>query len=115
LLAFHLEHQAEATMCVREYNFQIPYGVVKMDKHRLVGIDEKPTQRFFVNAGIYVLEPKALDLLPKDTYFDMPSLFAKVIEKNGETTVFPIREYWLDIGQVNDYERANGEFAEVFG
>jgi dTDP-glucose pyrophosphorylase len=115
LLAFHLEHQAEATMCVREYNFQIPYGVVKMDKHRLMGIDEKPIQRFFVNAGIYVLEPKALDLLPKDTYFDMPSLFAKVIEKNGETTVFPIREYWLDIGQVNDYERANGEFAEVFG
>ena len=114
LLDFHSVHQAQATMCVREYQFQVPYGVVKMDQHRLMGIDEKPVQRFFVNAGIYVLEPKVLELIPNNKFFDMPDLFKKIIEKSGETTAFPIREYWMDIGQLNDYERANGEFAEVF-
>lgn len=115
LLDFHIEHQAQATMCVREYKYQIPYGVVKMDKHLLKGIDEKPVERFLVNAGIYVLEPKALDYIPSDECFDMPGVFEKIIKNNGETTVFPIREYWLDIGQMSDFERANIEFGEVFG
>ncbi|WP_018132197.1 nucleotidyltransferase family protein [Effusibacillus pohliae] len=114
LLDFHMEHRAQATMCVREYDFQVPYGVVKVDKSRLVGIDEKPVQKFFVNAGIYVLEPEALDLIPQDEFFDMPTLFDKLIELNCETVVFPIREYWLDIGRKEDFERANGEFWEVF-
>jgi dTDP-glucose pyrophosphorylase len=114
LLDFHLEHGAKGTMCVREYDFQIPYGVVKTDKHRLLGIVEKPVEHFFVNAGIYVLEPECIDLVPKNEFFDMPSLFDKLIAEGSETSVFPIREYWMDIGQMADYERANGEFAEVF-
>jgi dTDP-glucose pyrophosphorylase len=115
MLDFHLMHQAQATMCVREYNFQVPYGVVVMDKHRLKAIDEKPLKRFFVNAGIYVLEPKALEFIPENLYFDMPSLFQKIIDNDGEATTFPIREYWMDIGQMNDFEQANGQFHEVFG
>jgi len=67
-----------------------------------------------VNAGIYVLEPTALDLIPPNTYFDMPTLFEKLIDAQNETAVFPIREYWLDIGQLADYDRANGEFKQVF-
>jgi dTDP-glucose pyrophosphorylase len=114
LLDFHLDHQAQATMCVREYKYQIPYGVVKMDRHLLKSIVEKPVERFLVNAGIYVLEPNALDYIPADEYFDMPNLFKEIIGHDGETTVFPIREYWLDIGQMSDFERASGEFGEVF-
>ncbi|VBB05532.1 nucleotidyl transferase [Lucifera butyrica] len=115
LIDFHSIHQAQATMCVREYNFQVPYGVVKIEQDRLTGIDEKPVKRFFVNAGIYVLDPKVLRFIPPGEFFDMPNLFKKIIDNNGETTAFPIREYWMDIGQMNDYERANGEFGEVFG
>lgn len=114
LLDFHQEHGAAGTMCVREYDFQIPYGVVKTDKHRLMGIVEKPVEHFFVNAGIYVLEPECIDLIPQDEFYDMPSLFEQLIARQRETSVFPIREYWMDIGQMADYERANGEFAEVF-
>lgn len=114
LLDFHVGHHAQATMCVREYDFQVPYGVVKIDAHRITSIDEKPIQRFFVNAGIYVLEPKALDLIPTNTYFDMPTLFEKLIELKKETAVFPIREYWLDIGHLADYNRANGEYRDIF-
>lgn len=114
LLNFHTEHDAQATMCVREYDFQVPYGVVKIDKHRIVGIDEKPIQRFFVNAGIYVLEPSALDLISPNTFFDMPSMFEKLIEEKKEAVVFPVREYWLDIGQMADFDRANSEYMAVF-
>lgn len=114
LLEFHLEHGAQATMCVREYDFQVPYGVVKIDRQRITGIDEKPVQRFFVNAGIYVLDPATMDMIPKDAYYDMPSLFESLIRRGDETSAFPIREYWLDIGQLADYDRANGEFMQVF-
>ena len=114
LMDFHAEHNAVATMCVREYDFQVPYGVVKINRHNLVGIEEKPVHRFFVNAGIYVLNPECLALVPKAKYFDMPTLFEKLIGIQAETAAFPIREYWLDIGRIDDFERANGEFAEVF-
>lgn len=114
LLEFHINNKASATMCVREYDFQVPYGVVKIDKHRILGIDEKPVQKFFVNAGIYALEPAILKDIPANTFLDMPSLFEKVIQKKEEAVVFPIREYWLDIGQLADYQRANGEYKAIF-
>lgn len=115
LLDFHLEHKAAATMCVREYDFQVPYGVVKVDQHRITSIEEKPVQRFFVNAGIYVLQPGVLELIPKGAPIDMPALFDKLLAFGHETAVFPVREYWLDIGRISDYERANGDFDKVFG
>ncbi len=114
LLDFHKEHKACATMCVREYKLQVPYGVVQMDKHRLKGIIEKPVQQFFVSAGVYVLDSEVLKHIPRNTLIDMPALFERLISKKLETAVFPVREYWLDIGRIGDFERANGEFAEVF-
>jgi len=114
LVAFHAEHEAAATMCVREYDFQVPYGVVKLDRHRILSIEEKPVQRFFVNAGIYVLEPAVLGMISEDAYLDMPSLFDKLLHLKKETAVFPIREYWLDIGRTDDFKRAQLEFAGVF-
>lgn len=114
LLEFHSEHKAAATMCVREYDFQVPYGVVTLDNHRILSIEEKPIQRFFVNAGIYILDPEVLDVIPCDTCVDMPLLFDQLLLQKKETTVFPIREYWLDIGRIDDFERAQMDFAEVF-
>ncbi len=114
LLDFHIDHRAAATMCAFKYDLQIPYGVLQVDKHRLTEINEKPVQSFFVNAGIYVLEPHTLDLIPKDSFFDMPSLFDKLMENNQESAVFPIREYWLDIGRMGDFEQAQTEFTETF-
>ncbi len=114
LLDFHAEHGAAATMCVREYDFQVPYGVVKIEKNQVKGIDEKPVQRFFVNAGIYVMDPSALKWVPKNTAYDMPHFFEKLIQKKQSVAAFPIREYWLDIGRMDDMERAEGEFKSVF-
>ncbi len=114
LLDFHTEHRAVATMCAFKYGLQIPYGVLQIDDNSLVKIDEKPVQSFFVNAGIYVLEPRALDHIPADTFFDMPNLYEKLIESKQEAVVFPLREYWLDIGHMSDFERAQGDFHKIF-
>lgn len=114
LLDFHLQHKAQATMCVREYHYQVPYGVVRAEGEILSGIDEKPVQTFFVNAGIYVLEPMVLRFIPENSFFDMPTLFEKLIEKGHKTTIFPIREYWLDIGQMDDLKRANRDYCNNF-
>lgn len=114
LLEFHAEHRATATMCVHKYDLQIPYGVVNVEKNRLTHITEKPIQSFFINAGIYVLEPKVLEFIPANTFFDMPSLFEILLQKKLESTVFPLREYWLDIGHMTDFERAQGEFGSFF-
>lgn len=114
LVEFHEHIAAEATMCVREYDFQVPYGVVRINDHLITGIDEKPVQKFFVNAGIYFIEPSVLRLLPRNTHLDMPQLFEKLIAQGLETAVFPIREYWLDIGQIADYNRAKLDFSKEF-
>jgi NDP-sugar pyrophosphorylase family protein len=114
LLDFHSLQAGLATMCVSEYDFQVPYGVVRTKDSRILGIDEKPIHRFFVNAGIYVLEPAALKSIPSATYFDMPSLFDCIIAIDFDTSVFPVREYWLDIGHMNDFDRACMEFPHVF-
>lgn len=113
LINFHLEHKAFATMCVREYEFSVPFGVVKIKKYKIEEIDEKPVQKFFVNAGIYLLEPNVLQLVPRDAFFDMPDLFKWIIEKKEIATVFPVREYWLDIGRTEDYKRANGDIINL--
>lgn len=115
LLTFHHEHKALATLSVREYSFQVPYGVVTTEGAHLTAIVEKPVQNFFVNAGIYVISPEALDLIPADQFFDMPQLFDKILAAKGGASVFPIREYWLDIGRFDDLERARTEFDRVFG
>jgi dTDP-glucose pyrophosphorylase len=114
LLDFCQGHKAHAVMCIREYNFQVPYGVITTDQHRLKSIDEKPIQRFFVNAGIYVLEPEVLELIPENKYIDMTTLFELIISKGYETAAFPVREYWMDIGDLDDYQRARGDYKEVF-
>ena len=113
LLEFHTEHGAAATMCVREYNHVVPYGVVNLDGHRLLGVEEKPVRREFVNAGIYVLEPEVVDLVPRDRAYDMTDAFQALCTAGRDVAVFPIREYWLDIGRHPDLERARGDVVDV--
>jgi dTDP-glucose pyrophosphorylase/predicted transcriptional regulator len=107
VLHFHSQQKVSATMCVRDYQFQVPYGVVEIEDQRILKINEKPVQRFFINAGIYALEPEVLNLVKQETFIDMTEVFKNLIAKNESTAVFPIREYWLDVGQVDDLRQAN--------
>ena len=110
MLRFHEEHDSTATMAVREYDFQVPYGVVKVEGARILGIEEKPVQSFFVNAGIYILSAAALDSIPQQVFFDMPSLFQNLNGEGKKVSAYPLREYWLDIGRIEEYERAQREW-----
>ena len=113
LLNSHDEHNSEATMCVREYDFQVPYGVVEIDNYNIKEIKEKPVHKFFVNAGIYVLNKSLINKVDGKTYLDMTDFLDKELN-NGGVNAFPVHEYWLDIGKMDEYERANREFSDVF-
>jgi dTDP-glucose pyrophosphorylase/predicted transcriptional regulator len=114
LLDFHTSQKADATLCIREYQLEVPYGVVSIEGNKFIGIKEKPKERFYINAGLYVLNPDLIGYIPENTYFDMPELFKILANTNRETTVYPIREYWMDIGHMDDYEKANGEYQRIF-
>lgn len=114
LLQFHQNQGATATMVVREYKFQLPYGVVTLDGAEIQGIEEKPMQRFLVNAGVYVLSPEALEIIPAESAFDMPTLFEQVISAGKRGAAYPLREYWLDIGQISDFEQAQADVQHLF-
>lgn len=114
LLRFHQKQAAAATLCVREYTHQIPYGVVDLDGHTVTGMLEKPSHRVHVNAGIYMLNPEALKLIPGNGYFDMPDLINLILEKNMSVTSFPIHEYWIDIGQIQEFQQAREDYEEKF-
>ncbi|MBM9501946.1 nucleotidyltransferase family protein [Leptospira sp. 201903071] len=110
LLKFHHSENSLATMSVREYDFQVPYGVVNVEDYQIKSIEEKPIHKFFVNAGIYVLSPEVIELIPKDTFFDMTTLFENLIELNKKTSAYQLKEYWLDIGRMEEFERAQREW-----
>ncbi|WP_341894454.1 nucleotidyltransferase family protein [Ferrovibrio terrae] len=112
---FHVEHNSIATMCVREHEFQVPYGVVESTGGRFTSIAEKPVYRFMVSAGIYVLNPAVLDSIDSGTSLNMPDLFERVRGKTEQVYTYKIQEYWLDIGKAEDFVRANEEFSRVFG
>jgi dTDP-glucose pyrophosphorylase len=111
---YHTSNHSIGTMCVREYDFQVPYGVVNIDGSRILSIEEKPTHKFFVSTGIYMLSPEVLDYIPQNQFYDMPTLFEKLISENKNAVSFPLREYWLDIGRIEEYKKANEEYDEVF-
>ncbi len=113
MLNFHYENNSSATMCVREYNIESPYGEVRLDGAKITSIEEKPKHRYFINTGVYILEPKCLDLIPQN-FFDMPSLFKKMIANDYKIISFPLEEYWLDIGKFNEYKKANLEYDLFF-
>ncbi len=106
LLDYHQKHNSKATMCVSEYQLEIPYGVVNQLDHKLINIDEKPKQKFFINAGIYVVEPSVIDQISENTVIDMTTVLDNLIESGEEVNVFPIHEYWLDVGQHVDFNKA---------
>lgn len=113
LLDFHNEHQADATMCVRKYDYQVPYGVVSGEGNKVTCMVEKPVQHFFVNAGIYVISPCVIDSVPKDYHIDMPTLLDQHMSERENVLMFPVHEYWLDIGRMADFERAQTDILSL--
>lgn len=107
LLDFHIRHSALATMAVRQHEWQHPFGVVRTKGVDIVGFDEKPIARTHINAGIYALDPEAVDVLNPGEHCNMPTLFIRLQERGKRTIVYPMHEPWLDVGRPDDLERAH--------
>ncbi len=110
LLRFHSEHKASATICVREHEVVIPFGVVQANGLELSKFEEKPCFKNFVNAGVYVINPKLISLLPENGKTDMPWLLESAQKQNHRVTVYPIHEYWIDVGRPESFIQANEEW-----
>lgn len=109
---FHREHASDITVGVRRYEVPVPFGVFEVEGVAVRSIEEKPSISLFINAGIYLLEPKVLDLIAEGEHLDMTDLIERLLGKGGAVTSFPIHEYWIDIGQFQDYEKAQKDIAE---
>ncbi len=113
LLQDHDRHTPAATICTRQYDFQVPYGVIEHEGQKITDITEKPVHRFFVSAGIYVLAPQVVHAVMANTRVDMPDLLKNEMAAGHDVRMFPVHEYWLDIGRMNDFEMAQHDAASV--
>jgi len=113
LMQFHKEEGGVATMCVREYDIQVPYGVVSIEEHIVSNIVEKPVHKFFVNAGIYVLNSEIVRQVDGKSFLDMPDLLTNNISQGKHISSFPIHEYWIDIGRMEEYSQAEFDIEKI--
>lgn len=100
----HIESGVEFTVGVKDYKIKFPYGLVTIENGKMINIVEKPELSFCINAGIYVLSPSALDVIPKGKFFDMPDAIQTLIDQNRRVGYYELKEYWRDIGRMEDYQ-----------
>ena len=113
LMSFHINSHSSATMCVRNHEIQIPYGIIKIDQdNNIRALEEKPLKKYLINSGIYVFDPEVINLIPTNEYFDMPSLFESMISKGMTAKTYESSEFWIDIGSLADYKNANDKLSE---
>lgn len=114
MLRHHERDQNAVTVAIKRETNVIPYGVAELDGARIIAIREKPNYSYFINTGVYVVEPETLDVIPPDTFMDMPDVVTRMIECGRQVGSFPVHEYWLDIGNYEHYARAQEDYRQVF-
>ena len=107
---FHEEQEASITIASRHESYTVPYGVIESEGVDFVKIEEKPTTNILVNAGIYIIRLEVLNLIKYKEYFDMPSLITCAKENNFKVVVFPIHEYWIDVGRPDTLKKAHEDW-----
>lgn len=112
ILTHHLDHKADATMAVRKYILQNPFGVIKTKGNKIINIVEKPVAETYVNAGIYAFNPIIKKHISSNKKTEMPQLFRHLKKKKLKTIVFPMHEDWLDIGNPKEYEKAQTKISK---
>jgi dTDP-glucose pyrophosphorylase len=109
-LEFHLKHNSDATMCVKSYANEIPFACIDADyNNNLLQIVEKPSFNYHINAGMYIVTKELVEKVPKDTFYDMPTLFEEALNDGKSVKVFRMDDYWLDIGKPDDYRKGNDD------
>lgn len=115
LLSAHESTEADLTVCLRQYEHQVPFGVVNTEGGWIRSIVEKPLHKYHVNAGIYVIAPHVLSRIVYGQKIDMPTLVSDLLNERKPVGYFEISEDWLDIGRLDDFQRAQKLMMESFG
>lgn len=114
LLAHHQQSGVDATMCTRELEHQVPFGVIETKNNLITDMVEKPTFRYQINTGIYVLSPECVASVSEGTCIDMPTLLEHRIAQGKKVGIFRSHDYWLDIGRMSDYQKAQEDIKGLF-
>ena len=107
LIDFHLKNKSYLTICAREYEINVPFGVIETNGIELENIIEKPTYRNYINAGVYTFDSEVLEVISRNETIDMPVLIKKLKSLNKKIIICPIHEYWIDIGQHESLNKAH--------
>jgi dTDP-glucose pyrophosphorylase len=113
MLDYHVNDNADISVAVRDYQIQVPFGVIQHNQGAITEIKEKPIENYFINAGIYCISPNVLQSVKLNRVLDMPTLIDQQLSKSNKVSMFPIHEYWLDIGHLNDFERAQSDILKL--
>ncbi len=114
LLQYHISTQSSITMACREEEYTIPFGVIEKEQGKVIAIKEKPSYRFSVNAGIYVLNPSLISLVPSNSFYDMTDLIDAAIDQNHSIYAYNLDDYWIDIGRPPQLDQALRDFPSHF-
>lgn len=113
MMEYHLENNFDMTLGVKDYTFQVPYGVIETKGKLVKQIIEKPSVPYLINGGIYCLNPQLVDYIPEEQYFEITDLINVCLEKDLKVGVYKIKEYWMDIGRIEDYNKVNSDIKEL--
>ncbi|EJO5346073.1 nucleotidyltransferase family protein [Clostridium botulinum] len=113
MMSFHMDNDFDITVGTRKHSLQIPYGVVKTEQSFITGMEEKPTMEYLINAGVYCLNPKVISLIPKDQYFEITDLIDICIKNGLRVGSYEIKDYWMDIGRIEDYNKVNKDIYDL--
>lgn len=113
-LNHHIKNEFDITVGARNYEMKVPYGVMITDDLLIKSLEEKPVYNFYINSGVYVLSEKTTGYIPKDEFYNMTDLIEDVIKETGKSGVYQITEYWSDIGQMDDFKKANEDVEKFF-
>jgi dTDP-glucose pyrophosphorylase len=114
MLRFHEFERNIVTVGVKEHSMKIPYGVVDVEGTRITGMREKPDHAFYINGGVYVVDPMVLDRISRDEFINMTDIVASLLESKLRVGCFPIHEYWLDIGEPDALKQAQSDYQKYF-
>ena len=108
-----LEKEADMAVATIPYQINVPYAVMETNNHHVVSFKEKPTYTYYSNGGIYIVKKELLKKIPKNTFYNATDLMESVIEDGGKLVSYPIRQYWLDIGKPEDFEKAQSDIKHL--
>ena len=113
VIATHLSNKADITICAHEHFIDIPFGVIESVNGLYTGMKEKPTYKYLVNAGIYVLDGSIVQRIIPGQRIDMPELIEDAYGSNSKVSVCPLKSYWIDVGRPEDYKRVQADYGRL--